>query len=184
MLTGIPTDWKATHDAFARLQKAEETLRNTYRRTVDGAYGDIAAVTEVLASVDGLIAIRDALSNPIEDPEPEIAAERISEFESDLNALAEIGDIRSPLSAARRALAEAQPDRQEAADRLAEARQAISTEIEWRQPAAAELLPAMGELETMIRDSIGLRQQQRLPRGPALEVASCAAHHRDISLNF
>ena len=47
-----------------------------------------------------------------------------------------------------------------------------------------DLLPGLAEYEKKIRDTIGLRQQPRLPREQALFVAGCNADHRDISLSF
>ena len=38
--------------------------------------------------------------------------------------------------------------------------------------------------EEQMRGTIGIRQQKRLSRDQALYVASCNAHHRDLSLNF
>jgi len=38
--------------------------------------------------------------------------------------------------------------------------------------------------EAAIRETIGLRQQERLPRDQALLVAGCSSGHRDISLSF
>ncbi|GIL01527.1 MAG: hypothetical protein BroJett030_14260 [Alphaproteobacteria bacterium] len=186
-LARIPDGWDEIHDTFAGLQKAEDTARNSYRRAADSAYGDIAAVSAVLASADGLVEARGALqavTGELDRLEPQEAADRIGEIEALVNALADTGDIRSPLSAARRALSEGEPDRAEAAARLVEARQALDAEAAWRVPAAAELLPAMSGLEEAIRNNIGLRQQPRFPREQALAVAGCVAHHRDISLSF
>ncbi|MEO1725340.1 MAG: hypothetical protein AAFR84_23455, partial [Pseudomonadota bacterium] len=55
----------------------------------------------------------------------------------------------------------------------------------WRlQAREAGLLAAIEEYDAAIQNTIGLRQQSRLPREQALYVAACSADHRDISLNF
>ena len=57
-------------------------------------------------------------------------------------------------------------------------------ELAWRERAQRELAPALERYEAAIRDTIGLRQQERLPRAQALYVAGCSSGHRDISLSF
>ena len=57
-------------------------------------------------------------------------------------------------------------------------------QLVWRKRAVVELLPGLQQYDATIRDTIGLRQQPRLPREQALFVAACNAGHRDISLNF
>jgi hypothetical protein len=45
-------------------------------------------------------------------------------------------------------------------------------------------LPGFESYEASIRDTIGLRQQPRMPRQQAIELVGCTAKHRDISLHF
>jgi len=56
--------------------------------------------------------------------------------------------------------------------------------VAWRQRAAAELVAGLSAYEDAIKDSIGLRLQERLPSSVARGVAECLSHHHDISLNF
>jgi len=42
----------------------------------------------------------------------------------------------------------------------------------------------LAPLEAETRVTLGLREQSALARETALAVASCIAHHRDVSLNF
>ena len=58
------------------------------------------------------------------------------------------------------------------------------SEVEWRRQAAMALAPALQSYNEAIKDSIGLRLQDRLSDEQAEEVARCKAFHRDISLNF
>jgi hypothetical protein len=57
-------------------------------------------------------------------------------------------------------------------------------ELAWRQRAKVELLAGLEAYELAIRDTIGIRLQSRLPHEMALDLASCTAEHRDISLHF
>ncbi len=94
------------------------------------------------------------------------------------------GDIRSLLSDARRKIDARTPDVDEALENIAEAQAILTAEVAWRSRAEDDLLPGLRTYDEGIRDTIGLRQQPRLPREQALFVASCSAEHRDISLNF
>ena len=47
-----------------------------------------------------------------------------------------------------------------------------------------EVLPKLRAYEEKIRDTIGVRQQSRLPEGHTVDMAGCLAFHRDVSLYF
>jgi len=57
-------------------------------------------------------------------------------------------------------------------------------EVAWRKRAAKELLPGLIAYDNKIKNSIGLRQQERLTSEQAVEIAVCQSFHRDISLSF
>jgi len=40
------------------------------------------------------------------------------------------------------------------------------------------------DYDNLLKDSIGLRSQNRLNKDQALEVARCNSNHRDIALRF
>ena len=76
------------------------------------------------------------------------------------------------------------PDPVKAREFLAQAQERFATETAWRANAAGELAQGLERYDAVIRDSIGLRLQQRLSTEQAKTVASCQAHHYDVSLNF
>ena len=57
-------------------------------------------------------------------------------------------------------------------------------ELAWRSRAAPDLAPGLAAYEHVIRDTIGIRQQDRLTAEQASALSGCLAVHRDISLNF
>ena len=59
-----------------------------------------------------------------------------------------------------------------------------NSEIKWRNRAKSELLPQLEAFDDSIKDTIGLRLQERLTLEQAKFVSSCRSIHRDISLNF
>ena len=76
------------------------------------------------------------------------------------------------------------PDPEAAAESLQEALQIYNSEMQWRETAEAALYSDLNTFESVMKETIGIRQQDRLSRDQALSVAACSSHHRDLSLNF
>ncbi len=184
----IPAEWADTRKQFVDLTGAERKARLAYRRTVDEAYGPVRDIRVILADTDALAAIGDdltALQDFVRTASPEEASAAIRAFSSDrLSGLAQVNDIRSPLSKARRALSPRRLNRDTANAEVAKAIAAHATEVEWRKRADAALSGGLATYNEAIRTSIGLRLQDRLPKEITSDIASCLAVHRDISLNF
>jgi len=118
---------------------------------------------------------------------PDEAMERIQAVERAVGEIEGAGDVRSPLAKARRALrarGNRQPDPEQARDHLAAAREAYAAEAAWRERAERELSEPLAAYDAAIRDTIGLRLQERLSVEQAKTVAGCQADHRDVSLHF
>ena len=183
----IPAAWEEAHETFAGFLKTAERARASYRRNVDDAYKAVRDLTDVVADAEALAALegdlRD-LGNVVAGSPPAEAGDRVAEVAKLVGAVEGAGAIRSPLNKARRALKARTPDLQAATKELDAAIAAYAEDLAWRQQAAAELLPGLRAYEAGIRDTIGLRQQRRLPDAPAVAIAACNAHHRDISLHF
>ncbi|MCR9135299.1 MAG: SLC13 family permease [Alphaproteobacteria bacterium] len=183
----IPAEWDDTYSAYRDLQKADSKARLDYRRNVDDAYNQLVEIIGVIDASDALAQSKpriEALRDVINNPDPEAAAEQFKSVADSLNSIAGAGEVKSLLSKARRALRARTPDPEKAAENLEEAIALVDSETQWREQALTDLRPALATLEVTIRDTIGLRQQDRLPREIALFVASCNSGHRDISLNF
>ena len=67
---------------------------------------------------------------------------------------------------------------------MSDAIELYERETAWRSRANRDLLNKVQSFEEAIRDNLGLREQRRLPREIALDVAVCISHHRDISHHF
>ena len=186
----IPSDWKAVHSEFKKLLAAEKKALLGYRRTVDSAYAPIIALRRTLEGADTLKAIRSevaGLADTIQTAEPPVVEEAIKAMESRIGEIEAAGDIRSALSKARRAMrtrGSTAPDPAKAMEEHAKTMVVLDQEIAWRTEAAGTLLAGVTAYEAAIRDTIGLRQQPKMPRHVALDVAACTANHRDISLYF
>ena len=92
-------------------------------------------------------------------------------------------DTVGGLSDARKALRK-NPDMAKAIEGLDEAIAALEKDLAWRREAAEKIAPGLETYTAALGDTIGLRQQPKLPREQALYVASCSSGHRDISLHF
>ncbi len=54
----------------------------------------------------------------------------------------------------------------------------------WRERALTDLAPALVSYDMAIKESIGLRLQERMSDDLATTVSACMATHKDISLQF
>ncbi len=183
----IPAEWEGVYAAFDELNDAETSLRRDFNRASAAAYEPIA---ELLASLnayqafldlgDELVAMRDAVaSNP-----PEEMTEPLNQLARQFGEVEGAGDIRSALSAARRALRSRTPDTEEALADVDEALAEYRLQSVWREAADQTLTSSLAAYEATLAPTIGIRQQRRLTREQALFVASCSSDHRDISLSF
>lgn len=182
----IPENWKHNRDEFLQLSKAEKSARNKYRRLVDDSYQVILDTRQTLQAVDGLIEIKPAiegLHQIIRNDENELAMQKIKDMENALGDIKNSTTIKSALSKARRALKNGE-DRDQAAGELVRAIQLLDQEVEWRQRAKQEFLPGLIKFDNVVKENIGLRLQTKLTVDQAESLASCLAHHKDISLNF
>ena len=183
----IPRNWETEHKRFREIQSAEEKARKTYRRNIDDAYMPIRELLDVLAATDELAALESglvALRERIPDADPAESVDKLAEMAKAVGRVAGAKKIRSDLSGARRALRAKTPDMDKALKKYDSAIKKYRAELAWRQKAAAEILPGLETYEAAIRDTIGLRQQPRMPHEQALELVGCTAEHRDISLHF
>ena len=183
----IPERWNTEHEKFRVLQNAEDKALKAYRRNVDQAYEPIGELVRMIAGADRLAALDPelmALTQQVTSGDPAEGVARLAAAAKAVGAIAGTGKIKSNLSSARRALRRKNPDRDKALKNLGQALKIYRQELAWRQRAKVELLPGLGAYETAIRDTIGIRLQSRLLHEMALDLASCTAEHRDISLHF
>ncbi|MEE9586838.1 MAG: C4-dicarboxylate ABC transporter permease, partial [Hyphomicrobiaceae bacterium] len=183
----IPANWPEENKTFKALFNAEIKARRDYRRNVDGAYEPAKELLEALAGADELAALEQEimlLQTEIVREPPRKAADRVREVSRQIGTVPGTSAIRSQLSKVRRELRRRTPNDAKVQEFYAKALQAYREDLAWRKRGSKELLPDLQVYETTIRDTIGLRQQPRLPREQALYIASCNSGHRDISLSF
>lgn len=183
----IPTEWEAENQRHTELQKTEQNARNAYRRAADNGYEATRDVVEILA---GTATLR-ALGSAIPDMKTLMATNEPADLVDPLEALADqfgdiagAGDIRSAVSKARSAMRKRTPDPEAAMESINKAMAEYAAQMQWREQAEPALFADLSNYEAVLKETIGIRQQDRLTREQALSVASCSSHHRDLSLKF
>ena len=104
--------------------------------------------------------------------------------ERNLGEFAGISSIKSKLSKARRALKGSKYDPEKAKGYHSQAMDLLTAEIIWRKRALMDMAPALASYDMAIKDSIGLRLQERMSDEVATTISACMAGHKDISLQF
>jgi hypothetical protein len=183
----IPAVWDSARKRYLELSGAEKKARLTYRRNVDQAYEPIIETQLIIENAEAFAAIEDqvtGLPEAIATQPLEQAIESVRAVESALARLVDTSSIRSALTQSRRAMTARNPNPEKALEESQKAVAIYTDELTWRTRAARELASGLAEYEAAIAETIGLRQQDRLPSSKISETASCLAVHRDISLNF
>ena len=187
LLTKIPAEWDAQYETFSKLTSAETNARRTYRRTADNAYSAIPTIINVVGDEEALRAFGDTMrgvKDQVTPLEPKEAEAFLKEIEKQIGAIEGTSETKKLLAKARREVKKKNGDPDKAAEFLDDALVAYDEDLAWRAKAKTDLLPELTTYREAIKDTIGLRGQDRLPREQALFVASCSSGHRDISLNF
>ncbi len=184
----IPAVWAEKDKKFRGLLKEETTLRTKYRRSVDGAYEQVAQLQATLEGNGAFVELGEPLKElvaRIESQEPATMVDEVKALEDQFGDIEGPSDVKKALSKARRALKSKTPDKEKALTEAAKAISAFDAEVDWRAEASSQdILASINEYDEAIKGTIGVRQQQNMPRELGLYLAGCNSGHRDISLNF
>ncbi|MDP7517760.1 MAG: TRAP transporter large permease subunit [Arenicellales bacterium] len=183
----IPKSWQETRSAFVVLVKAETTARRKYRRGADSAYEPVEQLLGVfeasaaLKALEGeLLAMRERI-NQQDAAQTTVALKGLAKQFSGIKGAE---NIKSKISKSRRALGKKKPKVEKAQKLFDQGIQEFNRQMIWRDRAQSELYPSLVQYEEVIRGTLGVRQQTKMPEELALYVAACNSRHRDISLHF
>jgi TRAP-type mannitol/chloroaromatic compound transport system permease large subunit len=182
----IPANWEPDHRAFLALNQAELDARRAFRQPTEQAYlvlRDIVAELGAAEGFQGLLPLVADVAGRVGTDDPEALALEVRAIEGRLGSLAGSGGVREALTNLRNALSGRRANAGRALELAPAAVAAVEDEIAWRV-AADGLEAILAPLEATTRTTLGLREQERLERPTALQVARCLAYHRDVSLNF
>ena len=189
LVAEIPADWPETYKAFSALVKAENDARNAYGRNADQAWEATEATLSALAANDVFAAMEGELNalratvTDASEANAEASQDAIDIVEDKFGEIAGADDVKKALGKTRRALKPGKVDVEKASKEYEKAVKEFAKQKEWRAAAA----PLKGDIQAFadgVRDTVGVRSQQRLNREQALHLAACTAAHRDVSLNF
>ncbi len=187
LTASIPAEWDETYATFSKLTDAENKARNTYRRSMDKAYEPLDEVIEIIAGRDALLTFGNTLRG-VQDQaaglEKDAAIDFLKDIEKQIGTIEGTSETKKLLAKARREIKSKKSDPEKVSGFFNDAVAAYEADLDWRTKAQTGLLPELVTYRDAIRNTIGLRKQERLPREHALYVASCSSGHRDISLNF
>ncbi len=182
-----PAAWDTQHDAFLQLKQAEAQARRAYHAAAGRSY---ATLRGLAAEIDAAPAFADAvprvqaLAGRVGQADAEALAQDVRALGRRLRDLPGASDLIGALRDLRRALDGRRADPERAAEAAADAVATAQRATDWRAAAADTLGPRVAALEERTRTTLGLREQPRLQRAAALQVAGCLSEHRDVSLNF
>ena len=183
----IPANWKSVNKDYKKITLALKKERTGYRRAVDKAYGDLVDAIAMLESADALAGLRPMLSSlPDKIRMDRHDAEAEAALIEATAAVAEIAGgeaIAAELDKAAKGFSSRRFKPEDGKAALENALTMFETEVAGRA-AGAVYLAQLQTYEAEIRDTIGLRQQDRLSTEQATSISGCLARHRDISLSF
>lgn len=183
----IPAEWEAENARHTELQSAEQKARNDYRRMASEGYEQSKEVSEILAATTALRNLGSAIPDMktlMETNEPADLVDPLKALADQFGDIPGASKIKSAVSKARSILRKKNPKVDDAMDSIDKAMAEYEKELAWRTAAETTLLGDLQAYEQEMSKTIGIRQQDRLTREQALDVAACNSHHRDLSLNF
>jgi len=183
----IPGNWQTARDKFVMLATNERKSRQKYRRNADESYEPTQSMLKMISEYDSFKSLQPKLrpmQEIIENDSADNAMAALKALGAEFDLLTNASPVKSKLSKARRALRGNSPDPEKAIEQLIIAMQTLESEIAWRSRAFEELKPELEAYELAIKQTIGMRLQERLTSDQAENIASCLAIHKDISLYF
>jgi len=183
----IPPGWDEAHEQYKSLALENKKAVVKYRRNVDSVYENIKLTKAMIDDRIILSKLNNEIVNLKEliiNKSKEKVINKMKIFEKKLDNIQGVNLIKENISKARRALKKADADLNKIYFLLNEAEQIYILETEWRLKAEKELLPQLIKFENSIKNTIGLRLQEKLTKDQAKYVAACRSVHKDISLNF
>ena len=187
IVKNIPANWEAANNEYKALAMEKKKAVTKYKRNVDSVYENIQKLKEIIKDRDKLNNLDNEISNLKElifKESKDDGMNRIKSIEKILNEIAGAELIKEKLSKARRSLKKDDADINKINTLLNEANEIHLFEKEWRAKAEKELLPQLIKFDDSIKNTIGLRLQEKLSKEQAKYVAACRSTHTDISLNF
>lgn len=186
VIATTPEGWDEAQATFQALNRDELAARRDFRQASEQSYATIRDLAADAAAAEGYESFQPLLADFVSrlgEGEADEMALELRELELEANALPGNAELNRALRSIRDGLTGRRASREAAMEAGEEALEQIAADVAWRQETGA-IARALAALEAETRNTLGLREQQRLERAPALQVAACLADHRDVSLSF
>ena len=182
----VPKEFVEKNKKYKELYNDYKKSLNTYYLSVD-SYANFKQLKKNLQDVENLKTEQANLKESIN----EIKANNFDKLLKLLNdvmyrldKISGTNEIKDTIYSVIADIQKGNNDRQITNEKINESLNLINKEIKWREKPAKILLPYLEKYDDEIKDTIGIRQQDKLPKKQALHIAKCESGHHNISLHF
>ncbi len=179
---------------FETKNKKYKELYNDYRKALNAYYAIMVRskycstqIKKDLQDFEKLKNLQENLkqsSNDIRTNALEKGSKSLNEIMEKLDKVSGTNEIKDIMYGVISNIQKGGVDREAINQKLSEITSLYNKELNWRDKASKNLLPQLEKYDDAVRDTIGIRQQDKLPNKQALYIAKCDSNHEDISLHF
>jgi hypothetical protein len=183
----IPMEFETKNKKYKELYNDYRKALNAYYAVVDNGYINFKQIKKDLQDFEKLKNLQDNLkqsSNDIRVNALEKGSKSLNEIMEKLDKVSGTNEIKDIMYGVISDIQKGGVDREAINQKLSEITTLYNKELNWRDKASKNLLPQLEKYDDAVRDTIGIRQQDKLPNKQALYIAKCNSNHEDISLHF
>ena len=184
---GFPKNWSNTYKNFQKLIKEENLNRIKYRRAMDSSYDEMITLRNILLSRTEFYIFRDEFkkfSKILQTNEPKALSKEIKVFSKKISRLPDNSKITSKLSKVSRNLKKKKVNYEKVFKDFNNSFAEYEKKYSNLKMIDDNVVSNLSVFLDNTKFTIGLRQQQKLPKDIALFLAGCRSDHRDLSLYF
>ena len=183
----IPREFAEKNKKYKELYNDYRKSLNSYYALVDDGYSNFKQIKKNLQDFEKLKSHQDALKQSINDIKSnslEKGSKSLNEIMDRLDKVSGTNEMKDLMYSVIGDIQKGNIDRETTNQKLNEILNLYNKEINWRDKPAKLLLSHLVKYDEAIKDTIGVRQQDKLPNKQALSIAKCESGHHDISLHF
>lgn len=183
----IPMEFETKNKKYKELYNDYRKALNAYYAVVDNGYINFKQIKKDLQDFEKLKNLQENLkqsSNDIRANALEKGSKSLNEIMEKLDKVSGTNEIKDIMYGVINNIQKEGVDREAINQKLSEITTLYNKELNWRDKASKNLLPQFEKYDEAVKDTIGIRQQDKLPNKQALYIAKCNSNHEDISLHF
>jgi TRAP-type C4-dicarboxylate transport system permease large subunit len=183
----IPKEFDEKNKKYKELYNDYRKALNAYYAAVDNGYINFKQIKKDLIDFEKLKTQQDILkqsASDIKSNSVEKGSKSLTEVMEKLDKVSGTNEIKDIMYSVISDIQKGNIDRVSTSQKLDEILILYKQEINWREKSTKILLPQFKKYDEAVKDTIGIRQQDKLPKKQALYVAKCDSNHEDISLHF